>query len=162
MTFDFVYVGRIDVRQKRCDLLVDFFKLLLANEIECSLTIFGEGDEALERQLTSIGGDLMGFVEDWWKYLNKDSVFLSFSDYEGCPLALLEFYKHVGKKIIVLNRNGLKQYVSANCVYDTLDDMVAQVKTGMIPETSFPLRLYSEPYDYERCLEDLFQFLDNV
>jgi glycosyltransferase involved in cell wall biosynthesis len=131
--YEFLYVGRLSVRQKRADLLLDFcYKLTDAN-INFTFDIFGKGDKNIEDELARLERiTLHGHVSSWPKALKKKAIYFSPSDYEGCPLSLLEFHKYGGRNVLVANKNGLRQYVSEACLFESIDEAVSKITHGEI------------------------------
>ena len=126
--YEFLYVGRLSVRQKRTDLLLEFCRKLIDANIDFAFDIFGKGDKNIEHQLAGIDRvTLHGHNSSWPKTLKKKAIYFSPSDYEGCPLSLLEFHKYGGSKVLVANNNGLRQYVSKACLFDNIDEAVSKV-----------------------------------
>lgn len=143
--YKFCYIGRVVIRQKRCDLLKDFVDDLNKNNIKFTLNIFGRGDAELEDALVEMENvKLFGHVEHWVDHVTEEYIFISFSDYEGCPLSLLEFKKYVGNQMLVKNSNGLKQYVSSNCLFDTVPSLLAKLQSEVSLENTLDLSTYFE------------------
>ena len=110
------------------DLLQDFLLKLNASDISFKCDVFGNGDYKHIVALRNISGvHVYGYEADWKSKVDDDYIFLMFSDYEGCPLSLLEFHKFVGKKAMVRRSNGLKQYVSENCLFEGSNDAVKMI-----------------------------------
>ena len=131
--YEFLYVGRLSVRQKRADLLSDFCRKLIDANIDFTFDIFGKGDTNIEHQLASIEQvTLHGHNSSWPSTLKKGAIYFSPSDYEGCPLSLLEFHKYGGRKVLVANRNGLRQYVSEACIFQNIDEAVSKTSRDEI------------------------------
>ena len=85
-----VAVGRLH-RQKRFDVLIEAFAGLKASDVDTQLWIVGSGvEETKLRSLAGAGVHLLGFRDDVDRVLRAADLFVSTSDYEGCPLAVLE------------------------------------------------------------------------
>ena len=103
-----ISVGRIDFEQKRQDLLVKSFKMVVETIPEATLTIVGKGfDMDALRQLIVDNGlenriELIGFKKDVLSELRKANVFVLSSDFEGIPNSLLEAMSY-GMPVISTN-----------------------------------------------------------
>lgn len=123
--YKFCYSGRLTTRQKRVDLLIDFCLSLNKKGVDFTLDIFGDGDHLIIKELQKIAGvNVVGFKDRWLDDVDESHIFLLFSDYEGCPLSLLEFQKYIGGRVLARRANGIKQYLSNNCLFDTVSEAV--------------------------------------
>lgn len=90
-----VGVGRL-TNQKNFKLLIDAFSRIAPDFPKYCLNIYGEGPnrKALEDQITELGLQdrvkLPGYVDDIVEQLERSSLFVLSSDYEGMPNALIE------------------------------------------------------------------------
>lgn len=91
-----VYVGRLDNRQKRLDVLLKSFAQFHLSHPEYRLRLFGKGaDEQLIKQWCNELGirenvDFMGLTTHPMKDMANDRIFIITSDYEGISNSLLE------------------------------------------------------------------------
>lgn len=91
-----VSVGRLTMKQKRYDVMLDAFLLVYRARPELRLEIYGDGkDAALVRQMIAARGlenavSLMGKTEDVFGALRRARAFVITSDYEGIPNSLIE------------------------------------------------------------------------
>lgn len=137
--YKFCYIGRLTQRQKRLDLLINFYESLIENDIEFLIDIYGDGETYIKDQLKVFPHIFYhGFTKDWMKQLDSSYIFLSFSDYEGCPLSLLEFSKYTGNKFLAIRANGIKQYLSSNCLFDTIEEATNLILQGASLENNSP------------------------
>ena len=89
-----IAVGRLD-RQKRFDVLLHSFAKV-RNDVDCRLTILGEGNDRAKLQALSIqlGIDhliqMPSFVSNVPEWLARADLFVLSSDYEGLPGVVLE------------------------------------------------------------------------
>ena len=91
-----ISVGRIDFEQKRQDLLIEAFRIVVKDIPKAKLIIVGKGYD--ENRLISMIKDsglgsaviLKGFKKDVLTEMAKANVFVLTSDFEGIPNALLE------------------------------------------------------------------------
>lgn len=89
-------VGRLNICQKRQDLLLRAFKLVLDHRQDYKLLLVGGGEDL--SKLQSIARDLeisghvefTGFTKDVNKYLLDSRIFVMTSDFEGMPNSLME------------------------------------------------------------------------
>ena len=91
-----VTVGRLDIFQKRNDILIKAFSLFLQKRPEYKLVIYGDGpDESRIRKLISNlkledNVILSGVTSDSQESIKNAKVFVLSSDFEGIPNALVE------------------------------------------------------------------------
>lgn len=88
-----VTIGRLDLKQKRQDILIDAFNLISENYPEYVLEIYGSGeDEAIIKDMCKSNSriKLMGKTDKVGIVIQNASVFVLSSDFEGIPNALLE------------------------------------------------------------------------
>ena len=91
-----VSVGRLENQQKRYDVMLGAFRLLLRSHPDCRLEIYGTGpDEAPIRSWIAEHGmekavRLMGRTDHPLRAMDAADIFLTTSDYEGISNALLE------------------------------------------------------------------------
>lgn len=128
----FYYVGRIVERQKKFNLFFDLIKTLNETNLDICFKIFGDGDVELLSNIKSLGNEkthieYFGFKTNWVQHISEGAIQIFLSDYEGCPLALLEAYKNNNKFIAVLNSPGLYHYVSNNCIFSNIYEMAAAI-----------------------------------
>lgn len=89
----FVAVGRLDLKQKRQDLLIEAFNIISSKYPEYRLEIYGDGeDEERIKELASINPNifLMGKTSDVVLAVQNALASVLSSDFEGIPNALLE------------------------------------------------------------------------
>ena len=90
-----VCVARLDVRQKRQDLLIDAFNIISSKYPEYKLNLYGDGftyDEKILRDKAKGNANIffMGATKDVAGAIQNAKMFVLPSDYEGIPNALLE------------------------------------------------------------------------
>lgn len=88
-----VTVGRIDIKQKRQDLLIEAFNLISPKYPDFELRIYGSGEN--EAELTNLAKTngrikLMGKTSKVAEAIQNAAFFVLTSDFEGIPNALLE------------------------------------------------------------------------
>lgn len=89
----FVAVGRLDIKQKRQDLMIEAFNLISPQYPDFKLEIFGDGeDEARVKQLAAPNPNilLMGKTSNVASFIQNAWAAVLSSDFEGIPNALLE------------------------------------------------------------------------
>lgn len=90
----FVASGRLEV-QKNFTLLISAFKKVV-EEQDAKLLILGEGSlrDELQTQINSLGlqekCELVGFVDNPYKYMKHADAFVLSSDFEGLPTVIIE------------------------------------------------------------------------
>ena len=95
---EIVTVGRLDLSQKRHDVLIKAFDLFLKNHPLYRLTLYGGGKEGDVNKLTALVTQLgiadkvnfAGSVSNPTERISKSKVFVLSSDFEGIPNALME------------------------------------------------------------------------
>lgn len=91
-----VSVGRLTIKQKRYDVMLDAFLLVHRAMPELQLEIYGDGkDAAAVQQMVAVRGlenavSLKGKTENVFGALRQARAFVITSDYEGIPNALIE------------------------------------------------------------------------
>lgn len=91
-----VCVGRLNICQKRQDLLLRAFKNVYETRKDYKLLFVGGGDDLNELQSLARELDIMesveftGFTKDVKSYLLKSKIFVMTSDFEGIPNSLME------------------------------------------------------------------------
>lgn len=89
----FVAVGRLDLKQKRQDLLIDAFNIISPRYPEFKLEIFGDGEDELKiKELAASNPNilLMGKTSDVAVVIENAWATVLSSDFEGIPNVLLE------------------------------------------------------------------------
>lgn len=88
----FVSVGRLDLKQKRQDLMIEAFNLISAKYPDFNLEIYGDGeDETKVKQLAASNNiHLMGKTSNVVDAIQNAWATVLSSDFEGIPNALLE------------------------------------------------------------------------
>lgn len=117
-----VNVARLEIRQKRQDVLINAFNLLTVHHPDYILELYGNGkDESYLRNLAKENKNIkfMGVTNDIVSSIQNAAMFVLSSDFEGIPNALLEAmslgipcittnYSPGGANLIISNReNGL-------------------------------------------------------
>jgi hypothetical protein len=152
------YVGRFVIRQKRVDRLNYISKKLDQLGIAHELLIIGIADDAVKNIIGDISPSLRfyGFCKNWHTVVDANSIMIFVSDYEGCPLALLEAYRFGIRKVVVLNSPGLKQYVSENCIASNTDHLVQIIADKQDFENYTQLNSFFDPYRFLTEVQNTF------
>lgn len=114
-----ISVGRL-VRFKGYDRLLRVFQSVKKRKRDVCLLILGEGemrDELLslrEKLHLSDSVDLVGFQSNPYAWISRADVFVSSSDYEGLPVALLESLACGTPVIATLTPSGAKDIIEHN------------------------------------------------
>lgn len=91
-----VSVGRLDISQKRQDLLIDAFSMMVKNHFDINLVIYGDGKdkslllEQIEKLDLSSRITLAGVTNNVYEDIKDARLFVLSSDYEGIPNSLIE------------------------------------------------------------------------
>jgi glycosyltransferase involved in cell wall biosynthesis len=120
------YVGRFSYRQKRIDRLLEISKILELHNFDYNFKIFSDVDiNSYEYKMfkNNSNFNFLGYKIDWTNYIDESSIMVMVSEYEGCPLSILEAYKYNLNKLAVLNMPGIECYISNNCIYADIEHM---------------------------------------
>ncbi len=158
------YTGRISIRQKRFDLLIQLSELLSNTNGQYTLYVFGIGDNNLIKSLLKCQTKkfkivFSGYVVDWLDTLPVGAIQIFTSDYEGCPLSLLEAYKNGFKKIIALDSPGVNKYLSRNCLFKDINDIRNALVENSDLDNHLDLNLY---FDYNRFKAEVLYTFENI
>lgn len=88
-----VTVGRLDLKQKRQDILIEAFNIITDKYPEYVLEIYGSGEDEIAIKNMSKSNSrikLMGKTDKVGQVIQNAAVFVLSSDFEGIPNALLE------------------------------------------------------------------------
>lgn len=88
-----VNVARLDIRQKRQDLLIKAFGIISDDFPKITLHFYGDGDDEYLLRKQAAGNDRIffeGVTNDVVKDIQNARIFVLSSDYEGIPNALIE------------------------------------------------------------------------
>lgn len=120
---NFYFVGRAVFRQKRIDRFKEFALILNEKNIEFKIHFFSRD---LPDDMKFVDNIILhGYKKDWINYIASDYIMLLFSDYEGCPLCILEANKIGFKKAAVIEMPGINNYVSSNCIFNNVKDLAS-------------------------------------
>jgi len=144
---NFLYVGRLDNKQKRLDRL--FYALAQLKEYDWRLVIVGDGEDKsflqnlaknlkIEQRI-----DWLGWVENPWKVINDVNFGVLTSDFEGSPLVLAEGIYH-----------GIP-YISTDCPVGPRDIIQEGVNGVLVPLGE------NEEKNIQNLMETLKKALEN-
>ena len=88
-----VNVARLDINQKRQDLLIDAFKIVKKKYPDITLHFYGDGNDEAQLREQAIGQDDVffdGVSNDIVRDIQNARLFVLSSDFEGLPNALIE------------------------------------------------------------------------
>jgi glycosyltransferase involved in cell wall biosynthesis len=165
MTINLYYVGRIVVRQKRLDELINFFQIFYNQKKFMTIHIFGSGESSLIGDIKSCANNFIdirfyGYKDNWIEYVSDDWIQLFFSDYEGCPLTLLEAMKAGKRKMASLNSPGLTQYMSKNCIFQNLYHLAESIGSDMNLENNSNLSIYFDQLRFMRDVKTMEEIIN--
>ena len=152
------YVGRFVFRGKRVHLLKELTNILDQNSLKYKISIYSEIDtKSIEYKMFKDNPNFLflGFVHDWYKEVSENAIMVFVTQYEGCPLSILEAYKHNRNNLIMLKIPGIENYVSENCLVETIDQMSEKILNGSNLTNHLNLSTY---YDLNRFKVDV----DNI
>lgn len=159
---DLYYVGRFVIRGKRIDKLLTLAKVLEANNIAYNFKIFAEVDEQSEEyKMFSDNANFkfLGYKRDWVNYISEQDIMIFVTKYEGCPLSILEAYKKKYRKIAILRIPGIENYVSENCISDSVEQMADKLIKGQDLTNCLNLDTY---FDVERFVSEVQAFYKKI
>jgi glycosyltransferase involved in cell wall biosynthesis len=118
-----LFVGRINFRPKRLDRLLRGYR---ASGVDLPLVLIGDGEhERLQQEIASLGLQdrvwTLGARDNPYPYMQRASVLLLSSDYEGLPNVLLESLA-CGTPV-----------VSTDCLSGPRDILVGDLARGLVP-----------------------------
>lgn len=159
---DLYFVGRFAVRQKRIDRLLELAKLLDNVNFEYRFKIFSEIDidsDYFEDFKRNKSFEFLGFKKDWVNFIDEKSIMIFVSDYEGCPLSILEAYNNNCKKIAILEIVGVNNYVSTNCICATIEIMAQKIISNENLQNSLDLSTYFNKQRFEDDVQSFYKFI---
>lgn len=154
---NFYFVGRAVYRQKRIDRFKEFMVLLNKRKIQFNLHFFSKSIPPDFENLSNI--TFHGYKKNWIDFVDKDFVMLLFSDYEGCPLCILEANKAGYNKFAVLKMPGIAHYVSNNSIFHDIYDLANKDFDNYSFESKLDLSLY---FDENRFSFDVSEFCVSI
>ena len=152
---NFYFVGRALFRQKRIDRIIDFVKILNTNKINFKLHLFSKSIPEDLKRLDNI--IVHGYRNDWLNYITPDYIMLLFSDYEGCPLCILEANKAGFNKIAVIKMPGINNYVSSNCIFNNVGELARYDFKNYNFENSLDLSTYFDEMRFNTEIEKFYR-----
>lgn len=155
MMVNLYYIGRIVIRQKRIDKLITILQHFALQKTNLRLHIFGNGDPLLVEQIMNFQSELIeivfyGFKKNWIDYIKNDWIQLFFSDYEGCPLSLIEAINAGKFYMVSVDSPGLKQYMSVNCVFDNLVNLANSLESNLDLQNHLDLSIFFDQARFSR------------
>jgi hypothetical protein len=154
---NFYFVGRADFRQKRIDRIIKFASALDSNKIEFKLHLFSRTIPMSLQENSNVV--FHGYRNDWKNNINNDYIMLLFSDYEGCPLCILEAVKFGFRKMIVYPIIGIETYVSKNCIYNSIDEIIYAIKCSSEFVNTKNLNEYYDSERFDTEIKDLMKYV---
>ncbi|OXB20757.1 hypothetical protein B0A80_17675 [Flavobacterium tructae] len=154
------FVGRFIVRQKRIDRLLELSKLLDLDNCDYSFKIFSDVDfnsNEYKEFENNKKFNFLGFKNNWVDYIDEKSIMIFVSDYEGCPLSILEAYKNNHKKIAILEMPGVENYVSENSICKSIEQMAEKINKNCDLENLLDLSSYFDKVRFARDVERLYK-----
>jgi hypothetical protein len=156
MKLRFYYVGRAVDRQKRFDRVKGFINYLVEQEIDFSFKIFAELSDGI---ILDQRVQCFGFLENWWNQIERDEILILFSDYEGCPLVLLEAVKNGLSNFCVYNFPGAQTYLSSNCIINDYRSIQWNCVISQDFKTSLSILAY---FDKKRFIKEVYNLESKI
>lgn len=154
---NFYFVGRAVFRQKRIDRFIEFVKILNQNNINFKLHLFSK---SIPKDLNLLDNVIVhGFRNDWLNYITSDYIMLLFSDYEGCPLCILEANKAGFYKIAVIEMPGINNYVSPNCIFNNIQELANTNFINYSFENTLDLSTYFNESRFDKDVSNLYELV---
>ena len=156
------YVGRFVIRGKRIDKLLELSKLLEINNLDYNVKIFASIDkDSIEYKMFESNSNFcfLGFKENWFEFIDKDALMIFVTEYEGCPLSILEAYKKNHKKIAILEIPGIETYLSENCIFENVKEMANAIICNLNFENTIDLSIYFDETRFDKEVQDFYKFI---
>lgn len=169
------FVGRLDIRHKGLDILLDAFSDFLHSKPESKLWIVGDGPDRTALQMIIAQKNLQKDVVLWGSkfgiekdsLINQMDVFVHSSRNEGLPVAVLEAAA-AGIPCVVTEATNVAQYINQyQCGIAIADENSEQLKNAFITLNTLHMkneltavgqngkRMISEIFDWTRILNEL-------
>ena len=158
-----IYPGRITIKQKRFDKLLELHNVLYKKKLNFSIDIFGD-DRSLFFDREKYNNLIFhGYDKEWHKKIKKEHIFMLFSDYEGLPLSLLSFISSGGKNLLCRNFIGVENYLSKNCIFNSLDEAAYKLQYEKDKLTSTKsLKTFFNKSRFELEVSDLKKSIESI
>lgn len=159
---DLYYVGRFVIRGKRIDKLLELSILLDKSNSDYRFNIFADVDfNSTEYKLFENNKkfSFRGYKKDWVNYLSPNSIMIFVTEYEGCPLSILEAYQKGYKKIALLKIPGIENYVSENCISENVEEMAKKILNDSNAVNSIDLSTYYDELRFKQEVEAFYEFV---
>lgn len=156
------YVGRFVVRGKRIDKLLELSNLLEKENIDHEFKIFADVNVCSEEYKmfnNNSNFNFLGFKKNWIEFIEKESIMIFVTEYEGCPLSILEAYKSNYKKIAVLEIPGIDSYLSQNCIFKDVEEMSKALINNSNLENTINLSSYFDELRFNKEIQDFYRFI---
>lgn len=153
------YVGRFVIRGKRVHLLKELTEILDQNSLAYEMKIFSDLDlNSIEYKMFKDNPNFsfLGFVPDWYKSVSENAIMLFVTQYEGCPLSILEAYKHGRNKLLMLKIPGIVNYVSDNCLVETIPQMSEKIINHCDLTNHLNLAPFFDPSRFKLDVDNIF------
>lgn len=128
-----LFIGRVVERQKRFSEAIEIFESLSCSEKKFDVV----GTQAPEFTTKIIKNrDIIfhGYKKDWSNLVLKNTILIISSDYEGMPLALVEFISHGGSYLLARNSEWCAGDLYKNGTYKNVFEAVEKLETCELAE----------------------------
>ncbi len=145
-----LYVGRATERQKKFFSLLKWVAIYYKKNKDISLLVVTKDNFQANNSYISSTND-----DEWYKNINlKEYIFILNSDYEGCPVSLLEFLQYGGTKICMKkalwNINiypEMSLFLTYNQFSSILNNGGYEIKDLAMLNTYFDIKRYKDDID---------------
>lgn len=156
------YVGRFVIRGKRIDKLLELSKLLESNNLDYNIKIFASIEkDSKEYKMFETNSNFcfLGYKKNWTEFIDKDATMIFVTEYEGCPLSILEAFKNNYKKIAILEIPGIETYLSKNCIFKNVKEMANAIIDNLNLENTIDLSTYFDEARFDKEVQDFYRFI---
>ena len=172
-----VHVGRLVIKQKRQDLLLQAFRLILKEKPSYTLHLYGEGpDESEIQELSKDLGDrviIHGPVTDINEKIRDAKLMLLSSDFEGIPNVVLEAFS-IGIPVVstdcspggvrILIQNGINGFVVPFRDVKELSQKAIELLSDKLIAEKFISNSYKmlDKFDPDKIFKQWNEYLTNL
>lgn len=167
-------IGRLN-KQKRFDVMIKAFKILIDQGFDIELIILGEGEEEknimelINKLLLQNHVKILGFKSNPYKYIKNAEIFVMSSDFEGLPVVMCESLV-LGKPIVSTNCTGPSELLD-NGKYGILTPcdnyILLSEKIKYLLENDEKLKYYSNMslerskiFDEDKAISEIYKLIN--
>ena len=128
-----LYIGRIVERQKRFSEAVKIFESLPISKKKFDV-VGTQAPEFTAKVIKNPEIVFHGYKKDWSSLVFKNTVLIISSDYEGMPLAMVEFVSHGGTYLLARESEWCGGDLYKNGTYKNVFEAVKKLESGKLAE----------------------------